>query len=1024
MKSLLFIFYLAFVISITLGGYSIKRNKKAALNRVFSAMCFVIAIWAIGLAGANFAQQKENALMWWRISSLGWGVAYSVILHFTLLLTGYGYLIKKKMVLVGLYLPSVFVALSYGILGHIADMRYDLVRGTLGWVNIPMSSFYDVVFNTYYVTYAVVSLGLLVQWYVRSPKASKQKSHAKRLIITFTIPLVLGSFTDILANRFLTQKLPSLAPIFIILPMVSIYYIIRQNGILPLETKQNSQEAHNILNEDRMVRLFVFIGFVLIGGGLIHMVNIMMGYADLTSGLALNVLLTFMGLMIMMTPHLIKSVKLQVLILSVFLSMVMWAAMFAGDTLTYHNINWPIPLFFIMVSVVFNSKLMLYSMATNSLMIGIFALVFFERGMLTIGMREHAFRLMFYGIAVALTSFTTVQYQSKLKENQLQTQLQKIASDLTVLFLSVKVEDFEDSVDLFLKKCGEFVEADRAYIGFFSEDGQSLTVQNTWQNTLETPEKLKSNQMTETLFPWLFHQVKSGVIVHIMDKKQVNETALKEVDALKKQGIHSQVLIPLVSKGQVIGVMGLEQVNPHKKWTIANFELMTVLVNILTDAYNKLTSEKEINTLAYYDTLTKLPNRLMFQDQLTHAIELQKRHMGHVGVVLLDLDAFKTVNDTLGHTWGDCLLAEVATRLTANVRRYDTVSRFGGDEFLIMLPHVTDTAEILDVVKKLVALFVDPITVNQQAFYITASMGVSVYPFDGEDVNTLIKHADLAMYESKNNGKNRYTFCTRDLKERVNHKMHITNALYTALENKEITIAYQPQYSLTTRSITGFEALTRWHHPEYGLIEPEEFIPIAEQIGLIQAIGEWVLHEACSQNKSWQDQGYLPVQVAVNVSVDQFRQPVFVQTVKKCLDKTGLEPRYLTLEVTERIAMNASKEILSIMANIQALGVSVSIDDFGMEYSSLSKLKELPIDRLKINSKFVHGVTDNAKDASLVKVILHLAKSLDLRVIAKGVETKAQEVFLAKEGCTEAQGFLYHHAMSAEMAKKMLLIKP
>ena len=446
-----------------------------------------------------------------------------------------------------------------------------------------------------------------------------------------------------------------------------------------------------------------------------------------------------------------------------------------------------------------------------------------------------------------------------------------------------------------------------------------------------------------------------------------------------------------------------------------------IIGNILGEANIKSSSEKKMEQMAYYDQLTNIPNRQLFGERINQVIETAGQRRTIFGVVFLDLDSFKIVNDTIGHHYGDKMLIMIADKLTNCLRKTDTVCRFGGDEFLIMLNDITSIKDIETVVKKIIQQFEQPLLIGEQEFNITASVGISVYPMDGLDKDTLIKNADIAMYKAKDNGKNQFIFCSKEMKEEMLQTTILTNNLYRALEKDEFDIIYQPQVSIKTGKVIAAEALVRWNHPKLGTISPAVFIPIAESTGLIISIGEWILKETCRQMKRWQEMGLPSVRLAVNVSVKQLLNSDFVMTVRNVLKETGLESRYLELEITENIAIQESEFIIHVLSDLKALGVSLAIDDFGIEYSSLSRIKMLPIDRLKIDMHFIRGIVNNEKDRIIVDVIIKLAKDLNIKVIAEGVEEEEQFHYLGQKMCDEVQGYYFYKPLSKNKMEEVLL---
>jgi diguanylate cyclase (GGDEF)-like protein len=424
---------------------------------------------------------------------------------------------------------------------------------------------------------------------------------------------------------------------------------------------------------------------------------------------------------------------------------------------------------------------------------------------------------------------------------------------------------------------------------------------------------------------------------------------------------------------------------------------------------------------ANYDALTGLPNRNLLHDRLRQAVYSQRLPRA-IAVVFMDLDHFKFVNDSLGHSTGDLLLKAMAERLRTVLREGDTVGRVGGDEFVLILNDQSNEEIIYRAMQRISAKVAEPITIEGKELYVSCSAGISIYPQDGRDVDTLLKNADAAMYRAKDHGRSNFQFYTSEMNERVNERLALENALRRALERNELILHYQQKVSLKTGQIVGCEALVRWLHPEWGLVRPARFIPLAEETGLIVSIGEWVLREACRQSRAWMDDGLHPGVVSVNLSVRQFRQEGLVRTVSRILEETRLDPAQLEMELTESMVMGNVDQAIAVLQGLKQLGVTLSVDDFGTGYSSLSYLKDLPIDTLKIDRSFVRdiGSGDEADDGVLAQAIISLAHALHLKVIAEGVETDAQMRFLRRHACDEVQGFFYGEPLPPEQHGKLL----
>lgn len=440
------------------------------------------------------------------------------------------------------------------------------------------------------------------------------------------------------------------------------------------------------------------------------------------------------------------------------------------------------------------------------------------------------------------------------------------------------------------------------------------------------------------------------------------------------------------------------------------------------DELEKLLLERtaQVDRLAYYDTLTSLPNRTLFEDRLTQAVALAQRADKKVAVLFIALDQLKKVNDSLGHLAGDQLMQEAAVRLRGCVTKSDTVARFGGDQFVLMLPEIERTKDAVDVVALIQETLNPPFKLGRQELFATASVGISFFPDDGKETSSLVKNAGAALYRAKKSGGNEYRFYTADMHAKASKRFELETSLRRAIDNREFLLHYQPRVAIDSLQIVGLEALVRWQHPKLGLVPPGDFIPLAEETGLILPIGEWVLREACKQNCKWQNKGLARMRVGVNISARQFQQQHLADTVMLILEEAELAPEFLQLELTESSIMSNAEATIEVLTKLQTSGVSISVDDFGTGFSSLSYLKRLPIDSLKVDQSFVRELATDPDDAALVMAIVSLAHTLRLRVVAEGVETQEQLRFLRLLRCDEIQGYLISKPLPVEGIEQLL----
>ncbi|WP_052465140.1 sensor domain-containing protein [Geoalkalibacter subterraneus] len=459
----------------------------------------------------------------------------------------------------------------------------------------------------------------------------------------------------------------------------------------------------------------------------------------------------------------------------------------------------------------------------------------------------------------------------------------------------------------------------------------------------------------------------------------------------------------------------------YRVYPLYNEDSMVGATVIFTDISERQARDERIRQLAFSDILTGLPNRETFNDRLAQALHTAQRKDFHVAVFYLDLDRFKAINDTLGHETGDILLQQVGARLTECVRKSDTVARLGGDEFVIMLPFIRCVEDANKVARKIMASFEKPFVINGKKVHTATSVGVAIYPHNGEDIQTLVKHADAAMYHAKSLGRQNVQFFSREISAQIEKKIVVENDLRLALEGDQFEMVYQPLIDTREGHVCGVEALLRWRHPSKGVISPGDFIAIAEESGLIVPIGEKILQTVCLQIKQWQQDGYEKMKVAVNVSSNQFKHPDFINVIRRVLVSSKIDPAGLELEITESTLMNIRGDITEILNQIRDLGVSLSIDDFGTGYSSLSYLKHFPIGKIKIDRSFVRDIPQDTNDSAIVETIIAMGHALGIKTIAEGVETLEQLEFLCARKCDEIQGYYFKPPMSPADLEKFMI---
>jgi len=960
---------------------------------------------------ANSALSVRTALVWFRIAAISRIVGFCVLIHFIMVLTEHEYFSQKRWVKYLLYLPVLVFVTAFAFNNDLAVAASNLKRTNLGWTIVSLNRPWDWFLNTICFSYLLIGVARIFAW-GRKASDEKTKRIARLLTAAGLFCLVLLSTTDMVLLMYSPVPIPAMAPLLTIIPTAAVVYSIRRYDFMMPATKSQSIVEGKILNEFNRSLLFSHISFAYIAGSAINIIaNYFFAHDLLDRVLLFNLFLIFCGLLIQLVNIMSIEEEKKEWVVFVVISLSMPAVSFhfiesAGVTV------WALPAIGLALSVVFENRRLLLLLSACILTAQVWVWYQKPLSFVQVGAEDHVTRIFIFLVLIILTFRTNRIFVYRLKENENQAKIQKMILNISAEFVNVSEDNIDGIIENMLRLSGEQHQVDRTFLLLFSQDHRTMTYSHEWcAQGIEAFIGLVGEVSLDDHGRPL-KEILAGQKVLIPDVDLLPPSP--EKDVLKKAQVRSLITFPVTNKEKVLGCLGFASVRELKTWREDHQESLEVLVNILADALVRVAAEKEIKHLAFHDALTGLPNRAFFIKQLKTQIDLAKETGNLVALVMVDVDSFKKVNDTLGHDGGDEVLRQVALKLHNCVDEEKNVARFGGDEFLIMLSDIVDVKEIARIVERVLESFQQPLTYREHKLSVTVSAGIALFPMDGEEPDTLIKNADLALYSAKAQGKNTYRFCSSSLKAEFMRVMWMTNSLNKAKERNELVLHYQPQVDTFTKKVTGLEALIRWEHPEMGIIYPGTFIPLAEQTGLIHSIGEWVLMTACRQSVAWQKLGMPPIQMAVNLSAKQLRDSRVVEVVSRVLNETGLSPEYLELEITESASVKESDTVIPVLNELKKLGVSVAIDDFGTGYSSLSRLNRLPIDRIKIGMQFIHAITNNQKDETIVRVIIQLAKSLNLRVIAEGVETEEQLAFLENEGCHEVQGNYFYKPMSAE----------
>lgn len=636
-----------------------------------------------------------------------------------------------------------------------------------------------------------------------------------------------------------------------------------------------------------------------------------------------------------------------------------------------------------------------------------------EKGSDEIAIMEQGFRVMVDSIKTHVSDLAEMGKTRLLQSQRYQKALLEWAK--------LDYQDAKTAIRKATEIAADTLDVGRVSIWHMTSDGSMLVCDDLYCKTEKT--HTEGSVLYQQDFPHYFAALQRGEVIVANDAQNDPLTSDFTESYLKPQGILSMLDIPIIQEGKVVGVVCHEHLDTPKEWQPEEQDFAIAMGSTISLALEMERRKKVEERLAYradHDELTELPNRRLLLDRLDQAIRHARRNDQNVAVLFIDLDHFKEINDSLGHLVGDYVLIHVARLIETQFRDVDTIARLGGDEFCLIIDSLEDIQTVSVVAEKLVEMLQHPICIDKHELYVTSSIGISIFPADGETPETLLRNADAAMYKAKNEGRNSFQFYTEDMTAKAYERVALEANLRRALEHQEFHVHYQPQVDGMSGKLIGMEALIRWEHPELGMIPPVKFLPLAVETGLIIPIDRFVMRSAMTQLKEWVDAGLSPGILALNLTIKQLRQEDFIPMLRAMLQETGCVSEWIELEVTEGEIMENPEQAIKVLQQISEMGITLAIDDFGTGYSSLAYLKRLPVDKLKIDRSFIRNLPDDEEDIAIVQAIIALSKSLRLNLIAEGVETWEQKEFLTENGCPQIQGYLYGKPMKTEDMTVML----
>ena len=1004
---ILFLFYLCSGLSILSGIYLLSLNINTRLHKIAFLFCASLSCWCFGVAQSLQAETLSEALSWRRIAVIGACFFYGFFIHFLIVITN-NKTFQKNIMLVVIYGPVFLLTYFCALNEKYATEIYKFQKTDIGWVSTISSQKWYYAFEITIVCYFVFGLFLVFQW-KKDRKSKENQIQLKIIFYTYVISLAFAILVQFFLKQGIGIYFHEIVPVIVTLPILSILLASKKYGFMK---NKGMVDDPLFMDQFRTKIIHMLEVFFILAGVLFFIVQVTVCEArDFGTILLFSLLLAGFGFVTFFIEKFVKIKEMRIMGYAIILSI-------AIPIITFHFMKyyvitvWAFPFIILIAALLFYNTTILTMVSAATIMSLLITWVKCGEGTVRVNESDYIGRILIMGIGIGCIYYINQIYIFRLQQLSEKIKTQDFLFQVSSTMLHVKQENEKQKINEILNCLQNYTKADIIYIHIQSVS-EKIGLESFYcfkEGKISEMDPAVLEQTYQTTW-WKKQRQEKNQIV-IKDTRRMEKEAETIQETLLAQGIKSVIEVPLKNESASIGFLRMDFSKEMKRIDDEFIQTMKILGNLLGEANDKVSVERQIDQIVHYDPLTNMPNRTLFGQQIDQEIKVACIKNEMFGIVFLDLDAFKVINDANGHHFGDKILVIVAEKLQKCFRKTDVVCRFGGDEFLILLNHMTSKADVEVVVKKIIKGFEEPLFFEKQEFKLTASIGIAMFPNDGEDKDTLIKNADLAMYQAKSNGRNQYVFCSDEMKEELKQNVLLVNHMYHAITKNEFEIYYQPQISLKNEQIIGMEALIRWNHPEFGMISPTMFIPLAEKTGIINELGYWILKNSCLQNKIWQDMGYKSMRLAVNVSVNQLLNSNFTNEVKQILEETGLNPCWLELEITESIAIQESEYIVGVLKKLKNLGVTLAIDDFGMEYSSLNRIKILPIDRIKIDMHFIKSLLVGEKDKAIVDVIIKLAKGLNLKIIAEGVENEGQLEYLKNKNCDEIQGFYFYKPLN------------
>ncbi len=995
------IFFITSAVYTFIGFYSFSLNKENRINQLFFVICLCLAEWAVcfSLSISTDPSNIEKARIFRQISVLGWGIFYSLGYHFLNLLMHP----DKKISIYRyalIYIPSLLNIIFYTCLGEISNAQFAMLYTQHGWISENVSSPLNLYFTLYAFIFSTITILKAVRWQCSSNN-SKVTTESRLLTILYLITFIASLTIEVILNKIFGHNILQITIIFLALPVSVMFYILLKKKVILPKIETNT---YQIIDEQKQENIFNMTGFVyLVFAYTSLFFNYFIEAHRLPNQIIYSGLIYITGTVHFFLKRCLKNKSTQYQFITVIAVILMLVI-----SIRYRVHGFSIVLsfffFYLMLTAVFEKNRYTYLIVSGIIMVQIYSWYYYPRiSNLTIDNSEYSRRIIAIIVGLFVVLYINKLYKTKIKENLEQIDIQNTLSLISNDLLEVNIDNLNDKIADILKLCKEYFNYSSAY--YYQVQNDTKTLKQIYCTNGPIDEEI--TKVYDSLPQKQLILARQKCPVLNLDNEDMSDAA-KEY--FKSKNIIGFYEFPVIVEGVVEGCVVFEFTKHRKNTAMCDFN--QIISNLISNTIKKVNYEKILYYNANYDVLTRLKNRNGFTKEVNKLIE--EKDLKKPAVIFLDIDNFKIVNNAFGYSVGDELLKTVAKILKENSTDESIIARFNKDEFSLFYPYTKDKAEIAERIQKILELFEKPIHVAEYEFKIYINIGISVFPEDGKSSEDLLKNADLALNEVKKINKVRYHFCDEKDKNKTLESAVYTNKLFTALQNNELKLAYQPQVDCKTGKIIGAEALIRWESPEFGTVSPGKFIPILEHTGMIIRIGEWIIEQVAMQQVKMSVKGLPKIRLSVNLSVIQFQDEKLIDKLRQILENWVIDTDYFELEITENVAVSNNDFLLERFEEIKEMGCSIAIDDFGVEFSSLNRLQSLPIDRLKIDKTFVDGIGIDEKRESIIKIIIQLAEALKLESIAEGVETEEQLKFLQDNNCKEIQGYYFAKPMYQE----------